>query len=591
MTPTPGHPSPAADLILHNGRIATLDHRNSLVSAVAVRDGLVAAVGDDHDVLRLRGPQTGVVDLQRRAVIPGLNDSHLHLVNGGNGYNLEVRWDHVTSLADGLRLLRAQAERTPPGEWVRVVGGWSEFQFAERRMPTLEEINAVAPDTPVMVLHLYLHGLLNQAALRVLGYDGNTPNPPGGEIVRDARGNPTGLLVAKPSFGVLFAAISAAPKLDREQLADSTQQFLRELNRLGITSVTDGGAIWPADFTGVQDLHHAGRLTVRTAHHLYSPRAGQELADISDWVRDLSPGGDDYFRVNGMGEIITASAFDTGNMFQPRPTLKDTAEKDLLPIFRLLAEHRWPFRIHATYDTSISRILPVLEQVDREIPFDGLRWVLDHAEDITPRNIERVAALRGGISVQDRLAYQGEHFVDRYGPDVAARLQPLQRIMEHGIPLGAGTDGTRLASYNPWVSLSWMITGRTVGGTPILGGASRLDRTEALRRYTVGGAWFSAEEDRKGTLEPGRFADLAVLSADYFNVPEDEISALHSVLTLTGGRIVHASGPYERLDPPQTPVKPTWSPVADERLRPAWAAPRPTSAVNSGGPEAACDCA
>ncbi|MFI9169173.1 amidohydrolase [Streptomyces lincolnensis] len=586
-----GADRPAADLILRNGRIAVMDRRNSFASAVAIRDGLVAAVGSDHGVLRLKGPETQVVDLQRRTVIPGLNDSHLHLVNGGNGYNLEVRWDHVSSLADGLRLLREQAERTPPGEWVRVVGGWSEFQFAERRMPTLEEINEVAPDTPVLVLHLYLHGLLNRAALRVLGYDKNTPNPPGGEIVRDTQGNPTGLLVARPAFGVLFNALNAAPKLDREQLANSTQQFLRELNRLGITSVTDGGAIWPADFSGVQDLHHAGLLTVRTAHHLYSPRAGQELADITDWVRDLSPGGDEYFRVNGVGEIITASAFDTGNMYQPRPDLGETAEKDLLPIFRLLAEHRWPFRIHATYNDSVSRILPVLEQADREIPFDGLRWVLDHAENITPRNIERVAALRGGISVQDRLAYQGEYFLDRYGPEEAGRTQPVKRIMAHGIPLGAGTDGTRLASYNPWVSLRWMITGRTVGGTRILGEASRLDRTEALRRYTVGGAWFSGEEGKKGSLEPGRFADLAVLSADYFSVPEDEISGLESVLTVTGGRIVHAGGPYRRLDPPRVPVNPTWSPIADESFCPSWAAAASDGTSGGRGPEAPRGCA
>lgn len=211
--------------------------------------------------------------------------------------------------------------------------------------------------------------------------------------------------------------------------------------------------------------------------------------------------------------------------------------------------------------------------------------------DITPRNIERVAALLGGLSVQDRLAYQGEHFVDRYGPGVAARLQPLKRIMEHGIPLGAGTDGTRPASYNPWVSLGWMITGRTVGGTRIPGGASRLDRMEALRRYTVGGAWFSHEEEKKGSLELGRFADLAVLSDDYFSVPEDEISALESVLTLTGGRVVHACGPYGHLDPPQAPVQPTWSPVADERLLPSWVAPGPAGAVNSGDSQPACGCA
>ena len=559
----------AADLILHNGRITTMDWRNPFASAVAIRDGLIEAVGDDHEVLGFRGAGTQVIDLQRRTAIPGLNDSHMHLINGANGYNLEVRWDGVPSLADGLRMLREQAERTPPGEWVRVVGGWSEFQFAERRMPTLEEINAVAPDTPVAVFHLYLHGLLNRAALRALGYDKNTPNPPQGEIVRDAQGNPTGLLIAKPSFRVLFNVLSAAPSLTREQQANSAQQFMRELNRLGITSVTDGAGVYPDDFTGVQDVHREGLQTVRTAYHLYSAHPGQELRDISDWIQSVPLGGDDYYRINGIGEILTYSAFDSANFLQPRPELAPSAEKDLTAVIRLLAEKRWPFRIHATYDESISRILPVLEQVNREIPFE--RWILDHAETISPRNIARVAALNGGISVQDRLAFQGEYFLDRYGPHKARQAHPVKRMLAMGIPVGAGTDATRLASYNPWVALRWMITGKTVGNTPVLGPVGRLNRLEALRRYTAGGAWFSGEEDKKGTLERGKFADLAVLSADYFRVAEDEIARLNSVLTITGGRVVHASGPYKRLDPPRVPVNPSWSPVADERFQPTLA--------------------
>jgi len=188
-----------------------------------------------------RGPATKVIDLQGRRVVPGLNDSHLHVIRGGLNYNMELRWDGVPSLADALRMLKEQAQRTPPGQWVRVVGSWSEFQFAERRMPTLDEINDAAPDTPVFVLHLYCRALLNKAALRACGYTKDTPNPPGGEIQRDSRGNPTGLLIARPNAAILYATLAKGPKLPPEQQMNSTRHFMRELNRLGLTSVIDAG--------------------------------------------------------------------------------------------------------------------------------------------------------------------------------------------------------------------------------------------------------------------------------------------------------------------------------------------------------------
>src|SRR6201993_1546152 len=196
------NPQPA-ELILHNGKIATQDDRRSFAEAAAIRDGKFLAAGNDREIMRLRDERTRLIDLNQRTVVPGLNDSHLHLIRGGLNYNLELRWDGVPSLADGLRMLREQAQRTPPGQWVRVVGGWSEFQFAERRMPTLDELNRAAPDTPVFVLHLYDRVLLNRAALRATGYSKDSRNPPGGEIVRDAAGNPTGILIARPNAMIL----------------------------------------------------------------------------------------------------------------------------------------------------------------------------------------------------------------------------------------------------------------------------------------------------------------------------------------------------------------------------------------------------
>jgi predicted amidohydrolase YtcJ len=552
----------AADLILYNGRIATQDERRSMAQALAIKDGRIIATGTDAQISRYQGKR---VDLNGRTVIPGLIDSHSHPIRGGLYYNLELRWDGVPSLADGLRMLREQAQRTPPGQWVRVVGGWSEFQFAERRMPTLEELNAAAPDTPVFVLNLYAMALLNGAALRAVGYDRNTPNPPGGEIQRDAAGNPTGVLIARPNAFILYSTLAKAPKLPFEQQMNSTRHFMRELNRLGVTSVIDAGGgfqNYPQDYEVVNSLHREGLSTVRLAANLFTQRPNQELDDFSAWVKSVKAGqGDDLFRINGAGEMLVYSAADFEDFLEPRPEMPERMERDLTAVVRLLAEQRWPFRLHATYDETIGRALNVFEAVDRDVPLRGLHWFIDHGETITPRNIERIARLGGGIAVQHRMAYQGERFIDRYGKAKAQESPPIRRMLATGLPVGAGTDATRVASYNPFVSLYWLVTGKTVGGTPLYGEANRLDRMEALRLWTVGSAWFSDEQGKKGALVPGQLADLAVLSADYFSVPEDAIKALESVLTLVGGKVVYASDEFRPLAPPPLPVLPDWSPV------------------------------
>lgn len=558
-------PHPDASIILINGRIATQDGRRSFATAVAIKDGRFLTVGSDQEILAYRGATTQVVDLGGRTVIPGLNDSHLHIIRGGLNYNLELRWDGVPSLADALRMLREQARRTPPPQWVRVVGGWTEFQFAERRMPTLEEINAVSPDTPVFVVHLYDRAILNGAALRACGYTKDTPDPPGGEIQRDQQGHPTGLLIARPNAMILYATLAKGPKLLPDQQANSTRHFMREMNRLGLTSAIDAGGgfqNYPDDYQVIEDLHQRGEMTVRLAYNLFTQRPKQELDDFSKWVTMTRPGeGSDFYRMNGAGEMLTFSAADFEDFLEPRPDLPASLEQELTQVVRLLAEHRWPFRLHATYDESIGRFLDVFEAVNRGVPFNGLRWFFDHAETITERNLERVKALGGGIAVQHRMAYQGEYFIDRYGADAARHTPPTVQMLHMGIPVGAGTDATRVASYNPWVSLYWMVAGRTVGGTALYPEANRLDRMEALRRYTVGSAWFSGEEDKKGAIVPGHLADLAVLSADYFSVPEEEIKGIESVLTLVGGTVVYGAGAFANLAPPPLPVLPDWSPV------------------------------
>lgn len=444
--------SMTADLILHNGRFHTVDRDNPTATAVAIKDGKFLAVGNDAEAMLHRGSATQVIDLQKRTVIPGLNDSHLHLIRGGLNYNLELRWEGVPSLADALRMLKNQAERTPSPQWVRVVGGWNEFQFAEKRMPTLEELNKAAPDTPVFVLHLYDRALLNRAALRVVGYTKDTPNPPGGEIVRDSSGEPTGMLIARPNAMILYATLAKGPKLPLEYQVNSTRQFMRELNRLGLTSAIDAGGgfqNYPDDYQVIRELADQGQLTVRIAYNLFTQKPKEELADFKNWTGSVKYGqGSDFFRHNGAGEMLVFSAADFEDFLEPRPDLPQTMEQELEPVVRHLVEQRWPFRLHATYDESISRMLDVFEKVDRDIPFNGLPWFFDHAETITPRNIERVRALGGGIAIQDRMAFQGEYFVDRYGAKAAEATPPIQRMLAEGVPVGAGTAASVSASIS-----------------------------------------------------------------------------------------------------------------------------------------------
>ncbi|HXE39145.1 MAG TPA: amidohydrolase, partial [Azonexus sp.] len=395
-----------ADLILHNGRIATNDPTQPVVSALAIRDGLIQAIGSEADIMDRHGPLTEVVDLGRRTAIPGLNDSHLHLIRGGLNYNLELRWDGVPSLSLALQMLREQAQRTPPGQWVRVVGGWSEFQFAERHLPTLDELNAAAPDTPVFILHLYCQAMLNQAALRAVGYTRDTPDPPGGMIARDKAGHPTGLLLAKPNAMILYATLAKGPKLPIEQQINSTRHFLRELNRLGVTSCIDAGGgfqNYPDDYQVVEELDRRGELTVRIAYNLFTQKPKEEKQDFVRWMQMTAPGaGSDFYRTNGAGEMLVFSAADFEDFLEPRPDLAPNLEVELEEVTTMLASNRWPFRLHATYNETISRALDAFEKIDREIPFNGLHWFFDHAETVTDGNLERIAKLGGGIAIQHR---------------------------------------------------------------------------------------------------------------------------------------------------------------------------------------------
>jgi predicted amidohydrolase YtcJ len=554
------------DLILHHGLFTTLDRGNPTASAVAIKEGVFTAVGPDHDVMKLAGPSTKVIDLEGKRVLPGLIDNHLHIIRGGLNFNMELRWDGVRSLADAMNMLKRQVAITPPPQWVRVVGGFTEHQFAEKRLPTIDELNAAAPDTPVFLLHLYDRAILNGAALRAVGYTKETPEPPGGEITRDADGNPTGLLLAKPNANILYATLAKGPKLPFDYQVNSTRHFMRELNRLGVTGAIDAGGgfqNYPDDYAVIQKLSDEGQLTIRLAYNLFTQKPKGEKDDFLNWTKTSKyKQGTDYFRHNGAGEMLVFSAADFEDFRVPRPDMPHEMEGELEGVVRILAQNKWPWRLHATYDETISRALDVFEKVNQDMPLEGLHWFFDHAETISDQSINRIAALGGGIAVQHRMAYQGEYFVERYGFGAAEATPPVAKMLAKGVKISAGTDATRVASYNPWVSLAWLVTGKTVGGMRLYPQRNCLDRETALRMWTENVTWFSNEEGKKGRIQVGQLADLIVPDRDFFSCAEAEIADTSSLLTVVGGKIVYGVGDFARFDENVVPpAMPDWSPV------------------------------
>ena len=582
------------DLILHRGLFTTLDRSNPAASAAAIKDGRFTHVGREEDIVPLAGTGTRIIDLKGRRVLPGLIDNHLHIIRGGLNFNMELRWDGIRSLSDAMSMLKRQVAVTPPPQWVRVVGGFTEQQFVEKRLPTIEELNAVAPETPVFILHLYDRALLNGAALRAVGYTKDTPAPQGGEIVRDAAGAPTGLLLAKPNAAILYATLAKGPKLPFDYQLNSTRHFMRELNRLGVTGAIDAGGgfqNYPDDYAVIEKLADEDQLTVRLAYNLFTQKPKGEKEDFLSWTRSSKyKQGDDYFRHNGAGEMLVYSAADFEDFRQPRPDMPADMEGDLDGVVRVLAENRWPWRMHATYDETISRALDVFERVNQDVPLEGLNWFFDHAETISDESIDRIAALGGGIAVQHRMAYQGELFVERYGHGAAEATPPVSRIIEKGVKTSAGTDATRVASYNPWVSLAWLVTGKTVGGMQLYPRANCLDREMALRMWTENVTWFSNEEGNKGRIQVGQLADLIVPDRDYFSCRESEIADMTSDLTLVGGKVVYAAADFARFDEtPPPPAMPDWSPVRTFGGYAAWAEPTKQRALLRKAAQA-CGC-
>ena len=535
-----------ADLILMNGKIVTVDKNFSIVEAVAIKDGKFAAVGGDGEMRRWTGPRTQTINLNGRTVIPGLIDSHMHATLAGLSWDDELHWEFTRSLAEGLKQIAAAAEMKPAGSWIVVGGGWVPTQFAERRFPTRADLDAVAPNHPVYVQYLRQGALLNGAALAAAGITRQTPDPAEGKFERNpATGELTGLLQGEPAWRYAYEKI---PRPTLVQAQRSLRNCFRELNRLGLTSVGDfhSRGVTFAHRRLLGEMARKGELTLRLSYYLAPNEAGDELEQLRNAAEEVKQlPSSNLFRFAGFGEVLIRGTGDGDILSNPQGfTIEPPAREKFRRLMRFFAETGHPFHLHATQDNTARQLLDVIEEVEREAPFMRQRMVFAHLEDATQETLLRILRLGGGISVQDRMALAGERNVHLWGSARARNAPPLRTLIQTGVPLGAGSDAFRSGSYSPMLSLWWLITGKTVAGTAIRDPEQNATREEALRIYTLGGAWLTADEANKGSIEVGKLADLAVLSGDYFTVPADQIPALESLLTVVGGRIVYAAGPF-----------------------------------------------
>jgi len=531
-----------ADIILVHGKILTLDDHFSVREAVAVSEGRIAALGRSIDIMRLAGRKTRVVDLRGRTVIPGLIDSHIHAIRAALSYSVEVSWIGASSLEEALGRVRDAARAAKPGDWLIVAGGWTPEQFREKRRPTRAELAAAAGDHPAYVQLFYGWALMTPAAFKALNIAADSDLPPRGALERDAAGNPTGGITGDTAtITALFARLPSPPF---EQRVEGTRKFFRELNRLALTGVIDPGGFGmaPRDYQALLKLWRDRALTLRVAYTVFAQKRGSELEDYRALTQLLPMGfGDDMLRFNGIGENVAWGMYNNDNPGE--------AEKaQFYEIARWAAARRMSLNIHWHNDRSVGQLLDIFERVNREVPIADLRWAVAHLNDASAPTLERMKALGVGWAMQDALYFEGERFQKEKGAEAAHRAPPLKTALRIGVKIGAGTDAHRVASYNPFVALRWMLDGKTVGGTALRGPEETPTREEALQMYTTGSAWFAHDEDRRGSLEAGKLADLAVLSKDYMKAPIEEIGAIESLLTMLGGRIVYAAGPYARFE-------------------------------------------
>jgi len=528
-----------ADTILFNGKI--VQYGAPPAEALAVRDGKILAVGRSDAIRVLAGPTSRAIDLGGRTVIPGLIDSHIHAIRAGLTWQTEVHWIGVRSLADALDRLRAAARSAPKGSWLVVAGGWTDRQFAEQRRPTQAEIAAAAPDHHVYVQILYSAILLSPGGFEALGLASDESLASQLKIERDGSGSPTGWVSGDNR--AISNIYNKLPRPTFEQKVEGTRAFFRTLNSVGITGVIDPGGynLSIPDYQPLFRLWRDRAMSVRVVYSLCAPRRGHELDDLSALTQAMPMGfGDDWLRFNGIGENVTWGMY---NNEQPTEAQKE----QLYQTLRWAVTRGMTATFHWHNERSVHHLLEVLERIDRDTPIAPLRWSVAHLNDASAESLARMKAMGVGWLMQNAFYFRGEAFLGQRGAEAARLAPPIGSALRMGVAIGGGTDAHRVMNYNPFVSLQWMLDGKTVGGTAMRGPEEMPSREDALRLYTQGSAWFAFDDDRRGSLAVGKLADLAVLSEDYLSVPVERIGGIRSLLTMVGGRVVYADGPYEKL--------------------------------------------
>lgn len=576
MSPVGAQPTPpaaGADLIIHDATIFTNNPGQADASALAVKAGRIYAVGPDAEILTLKGPKTQVIDANGRRLIPGIIDAHTHVLNE-SGFNYTVRWDGVPTLRRALSMLSEQAGRTPAGQWVKVIGGWSPYQFAEKRFPRIDELRTAVPGRPLIVQYAYNRAFLNQQAMTALGVGSDRfPTLPGTEFEKDSQGNHTGVV---DGYTFTFIAMETmVPQLSFEEEVSSLIHTVHALNRFGVTSVIDAGNRgYPKPQATVDVLARDNRLNVRMPFVDMQFGDGTPMnmvdAEIEATTRTapISPGHNlhptlDHGHVyRGAGEVLQLEVHDHENFDRPAVVIdpeqmRHHVEQNVSKLVR----RRIPFRMHISYNENITPFLDALETMNKTVPLSGLKWSIEHAETISPENIARVKALGGGIALDPKMALHGDGFIKTHGRAKALMTPRLRELVDSGLPLAMTTDAFRAATFNPWVGISWMVTGKSVSRSEVLATNNRLSRVEALRLFTSGPTWFMNTEAEMGMIAPGHLADLVLLDRDYFTVTEDQIPHISSVLTIMDGRVVFGAGEYDTLTPVLPAVLPAWSPV------------------------------
>ena len=523
-----------ADTILINGKIATVDDRFTMAQALAIKDRRVIATGSNDAVRKHAGSSTKVIDLKGRTVVPGLIDNHSHWIRAAE--HDELRFDGVTTRAQAVKMLAERLATKKPGEWVVVLGGWSEEQFTDevRGFP-LAELDAMAPNNPVVLQSIYRHSYLNSTALKMAKIDDSTPNPPGGTIEKDASGKITG--VVRGAGGVAFVA-AKVPLKDRDAWLENTRKLATYLNSLGITAWGDAGGrgMGPKHYEPYQNLADRDELNVRVFWTtIRQPVNAAEVDKVLLEIPSLKPfQGNDYFDHIGWGETVyrplTTQLLARGGNTKP----EDLAQ--MMRIVRALAEKGIYLNSHVEMVNVIDAFLDQYEALNKESPIRGLRWSFSHLDQITDAQLARMKRLGMNAQIHSRPLIQGV-LMHRVHGEAAWDMPPFRRVQDSGIMWGLGSDATAVTTSNPFYTLSFAVTGKMIGGHHV--NRQSITREEALIAHTRNNAYILFQENNIGSLAPGKYADLLVLDRDYFTVAADQIKDIKPLMTMVGGRVAY----------------------------------------------------